>query len=344
MAMRIGHHLFDNPVWLAPMAGVTDRPVRVLCRSLGAGMAISEMIHSDTNLWDTQKSDRRLDIHNEPGPICVQIAGYDPVMIAKAARAHEERGVDIVDINLGCPAKKVLKKAAGSALMRDEELCAKIFKSVVGAVQIPVTVKMRTGWDHLSKNGPLIAKMAEDLGLQAVTMHGRTRCDMFKGDAEYETIRRTRDLINIPLIANGDINSTAKAKHILRVTGANAVMIGRGTQGDPWLPGIIAAELLGQSKTRPVVVEQIRIMAGLIREIQKFYGEQTGVKMARKHMQWFLKRFANGAKAWPQLHSIVDPDIQYQQFIKLIDGGGLRDGSQGSSQTVYRPVFERARR
>jgi tRNA-dihydrouridine synthase B len=312
------------------MAGVTDRPVRVLCRTLGAGMAISEMIHSDTSLWDTKKSDRRLDIRDEPGPISVQIAGYDPQMMAKAARANEERGADIIDINLGCPAKKVLKKAAGSALMRDEALCAEIFRQVVSAVQIPVTVKMRTGWDHLSKNGPVIAKMAEALGLQAVTMHGRTRCDMYKGDAEYDTIQRTREAIQIPLIANGDITSTEKAREVLSTTGADAVMIGRGTQGDPWLPGIIAAELDCRSLSRPGVEVQIATMAELIREIQLFYGEYTGVKMARKHMQWFLKRFANGAQAWSQLHSIVDPDVQYQQFKELIDGGGLRDGIEGT--------------
>ena len=289
-------------------------------------MAISEMIHSDTSLWDTKKSDRRLDIQDEPGPISVQIAGYDPQMMAKAARANEERGADIIDINLGCPAKKVLKKAAGSALMRDEALCAEIFRQVVNSVQIPVTVKMRTGWDHLSKNGPVIAKMAEALGLQAVTMHGRTRCDMYKGDAEYDTIQRTREAIQIPLIANGDITSTAKARRILSTTGVDAVMIGRGTQGDPWLPGIIAAELDGRALSRPRVEVQIATIAELIREIQVFYGENTGVKMARKHMQWFLKRFANGAEAWSQLQSIVDPDVQYQQFKELIDGGGLRDG------------------
>ena len=289
-------------------------------------MAISEMIHSDTSLWDTKKSDRRLDIQDEPGPISVQIAGYDPQMMAKAARANEERGADIIDINLGCPAKKVLKKAAGSALMRDEALCAEIFRQVVNSVQIPVTVKMRTGWDHLSKNGPVIAKMAEALGLQAVTMHGRTRCDMYKGDAEYDTIQRTREAIQIPLIANGDITSTAKARGILSTTGVDAVMIGRGTQGDPWLPGIIAAGLDGRTLSRPSVEVQIATMAELIREIQVFYGENTGVKMARKHMQWFLKRFANGAEAWSQLQSIVDPDVQYQQFKELIDGGGLRDG------------------
>ncbi|MGB0225015.1 MAG: tRNA dihydrouridine synthase DusB [Litorivicinaceae bacterium] len=324
--LRIGSHQFDNPVWLAPMAGVTDRPVRVLCRTLGAGMAISEMIHSDTSLWETKKSDRRLDIQDEPGPISIQIAGYDPRMMAKAARANEERGADIIDINLGCPAKKVLKKAAGSALMRDEALCAEIFRQVTKAVQIPVTVKMRTGWDQLSKNGPIIAKMAEDLGLQAVTMHGRTRCDLYKGEAEYDTIRRTRDVIQIPLIANGDITSTDKARGVLSATGADAVMIGRGTQGDPWLPGLIAAELSGRCLSRPTIEVQIRTMAELVKDIQLFYGERTGVKMARKHMQWFLKRFANGAEAWSQLQTIVDAEVQYQRFKELIDGGGLRDG------------------
>ena len=289
-------------------------------------MAISEMIHSDMSLWDTKKSDRRLDIQDEPGPISIQIAGYDPQMMAKAARANEERGADIIDINLGCPAKKVLKKAAGSALMRDEALCAEIFRQVVSAVQVPVTVKMRTGWDRLSKNGPVIAKMAEALGLQAVTMHGRTRCDMYRGDAEYDTIQRTREAIQIPLIANGDITSTEKARKVLSTTGVDAVMIGRGTQGDPWLPGIMAAELDGRALSRPRVEVQIATMAELIREIQAFYGENTGVKMARKHMQWFLKRFANGAEAWSQLQSIVDPELQYQQFKELIDGGGLRDG------------------
>jgi tRNA-dihydrouridine synthase B len=293
-------------------------------------MAISEMIHSDMSLWDTKKSDRRLDIQDETGPISIQIAGYDPQMMAKAARANEERGADIIDINLGCPAKKVLKKAAGSALMRDEALCAEIFRQVVSAVQVPVTVKMRTGWDRLSKNGPVIAKMAEALGLQAVTMHGRTRCDMYKGDAEYDTIQRTREAIQIPLIANGDITSTEKARKILSTTGVDAVMIGRGTQGDPWLPGIIAAELDGRALSRPRVEVQIATMAELIREIQVFYGENTGVKMARKHMQWFLKRFANGAEAWSHLQSIVDPDLQYQQFKELIDGGGLRDGIEGT--------------
>lgn len=332
--MRIGDLHIDNPVWLAPMAGVTDRPVRMLCRQLGAGMAISEMVHADQALWHTRKSSHRLDHTNEPGPISMQIAGYDPKMLADAARAHVDHGADIIDINLGCPAKKVLKKAAGSALMRDEALVADIFRAVVAAVHVPVTVKMRTGWDAANRNGPVIAQMAESLGLQAVTMHGRTRCDMYKGNAEYDTIKRTRDALRIPLIANGDITSTSIARRVLRDTGADAVMIGRGTQGDPWLPGIIAAELSGNSRFRPDIATQIRTMATLITDLQHFYGEPLGVRVSRKHMQWFLKRFANGAKAWSELHSVTDPDIQVGRFLELIDGGGLRDGTQRAGQTA----------
>lgn len=332
--MRIGDLHIANPVWLAPMAGVTDRPVRILCRQLGAGMAISEMIHADQALWHTRKSSHRLDHTDEPGPISMQIAGYDPKMLADAARAHVEHGADIVDINLGCPAKKVLKKAAGSALMRDEALVADIFRAVVAAVQVPVTVKMRTGWDATNRNGPAIARMAESLGLQAVTMHGRTRCDMYKGSAEYDTIKRTRDALTIPLIANGDITSTAIARRVLHETGADAVMIGRGTQGDPWLPGIIAAELAGMTRLRPDIATQIRTMAALVSELQHFYGEPLGVRVARKHLQWFLKRFANGAKAWSELHSVIDPEIQVSRFLELIDGGGLRDGTQRAGQTA----------
>ena len=332
--MRIGDIEFSNPVWLAPMAGVTDRPVRVLCRSLGAGMAISEMVHSDTGLWHTAKSDRRLDHRDEPGPISIQIAGYDPGMMANAARQNEERGADIIDINLGCPAKKVLKKAAGSALMRDEALVADIFRAVVSAVTIPVTVKMRTGWDANHRNGPQIAVMAQALGLQAVTMHGRTRCDMYKGDAEYDTLKQTRDAIGIPLIANGDITTTAKASRVLADTGADAVMIGRGTQGDPWLPGIIAAELSGAPRNRPSVDGQLQAVTELVGELHAFYGPHTGVKIARKHLQWFLKRFANGSHAWSKLHPITDADMQMRQLEELIDGGGLRDGTEGTGQTA----------
>ncbi len=337
--MRIGDLTFDNPVWLAPMAGVTDRPVRILCKQLGAGMAISEMVHADIALWESKKSAHRLDHDNEPGPISVQIAGYDPRMLAEAARENVERGADIIDINLGCPAKKVLKKAAGSALMRDEPLVADIFRAVVGAVDVPVTVKMRTGWDHGSRNGPNIAKMAESLGLQAVTMHGRTRCDMYRGDAEYDTIKRTRECLTIPLIANGDIASTHKARDVLQQTGADAVMIGRGTQGDPWLPGIIAAELAGETRMRPDTETQIRVMAQLVSDIQTFYGEFTGVRMARKHLQWFLKRFANGAKAWSELREITDAETQTRRLLELIDGGGLRDGTQGTDQAAARSVL-----
>ena len=215
--------------------------------------------------------------------------------------------------------------------MRDEALCAEIFRQVVNAVEIPVTVKMRTGWDHQSKNGPVIAKMAQDLGLQAVTMHGRTRCDMYKGGAEYDTIRRTRDAVQIPLIANGDITSTDKAR------GCLSGHWRRCGNGRSWDSRRSVAARNHCSRTQraeqyldPLSRSRLQTMAELIREIQLFYGENTGVKMARKHMQWFLKRFANGAEAWSQLHPIVDPDLQYQQFKELIDGGGLRDGIEGT--------------
>ncbi|MDP5363828.1 MAG: tRNA dihydrouridine synthase DusB [Litorivicinaceae bacterium] len=321
--MRIGDLQFDNPVWLAPMAGVTDRPVRILARQLGAGMAVSEMVHADLALWNTPKSSRRLDHTTEPGPISMQIAGYDPAMLADAARAHVERGADIIDINLGCPAKKVLKKAAGSALMREEALVADIFRAVVKAVQVPVTVKMRTGWDHAHKNGPEIAKMAEALGLQAVTMHGRTRCDYFKGGVEYDTIRRTRDCLQIPLIANGDIDSAAGARRVLAETGADAVMIGRATQGNPWLAGQIAADLMATPISKPDIPTQVRLMADLVLAIHAFYGPVTGVKMARKHMCWFLARFEGGAAIWQQLCRETDLERQHRLFLAAAAEGRL---------------------
>lgn len=321
--MQIGDLHFTNPVWLAPMAGVTDRPVRALARQLGAGMAVSEMVHADLALWNTPKSSRRLDHSQEPGPISMQIAGYDPAMLAEAARAHVDRGADIIDINLGCPAKKVLKKAAGSALMRDEALVADIFRAVVKAVPVPVTVKMRTGWDHAHKNGPVIAQMAESLGLQAVTMHGRTRCDYFKGDVEYDTIRRTRDCLTIPLIANGDIRTAAQARSVLASTGADAVMIGRATQGNPWLAGQIAAALMDQPIPSPTIPAQVRVMADLVSAIHTFYGPVTGVKMARKHMSWFLARFEGGAQIWASLCQETDLEIQHRLFLAAAEEGQL---------------------
>lgn len=321
--MKIGDHSFPNPVWLAPMAGVTDRPVRILARRLGAGMAISEMVHADLQLWTTPKSARRLDHVDEPGPISMQIAGYDPTMLAEAARAHVDHGAHIIDINLGCPAKKVLKKAAGSALMREEALVADIFRAVVKAVPVPVTVKMRTGWDGGQKNGPKIAQMAESLGLQAVTMHGRTRADYFKGAVEYDTIRRTRDCIQIPLIANGDIDSASRAHAVLESTGANAVMIGRATQGNPWLPGQIAATLQGLQPESPAISEQVTVMADLVVAIHDFYGPITGVKMARKHLSWFLARFDGGAAIWQRLCRETDLEVQHRLFLAAAAEGQL---------------------
>ena len=233
--MQIGSHLLSSPVFLAPMAGVTDRPFRQLCHEMGAGLVVSEMVTSESRLWNSRKTRLRMDHQGEVGPISVQIAGTEPEKMAEAARFNVENGAQIIDINMGCPAKKVCNVAAGSALMKDEQRVAKILKAVVESVDIPVTLKMRTGWDHDNRNAPTIARIAEDSGIQMLSMHGRTRADAYKGDAEYEMIAQVKQLINIPLVANGDINSAQKAKQVMDYTGADAVMIGRAAQGKPWI-------------------------------------------------------------------------------------------------------------
>src|SRR5690606_30042696 len=231
--INIGPHQLSNRVILAPMAGVTDRPFRRMCRELGAGLVVSEMVTSDTRLWNSRKSRQRLDHTGEPGPRSVQIAGGDPQMMAEAARMNRDNGAQIIDINMGCPAKKVCNKAAGSALLRDEPLVAAILEAVVAAVDIPVTLKIRTGWDPANRNGVRIARIAEQSGIQALAVHGRTRSELYTGEAEYDTIAQIRQAISIPLFANGDIDSPEKARQVLDYTGADAVMIGRAAQGRP---------------------------------------------------------------------------------------------------------------
>ncbi|MEP6882877.1 MAG: tRNA dihydrouridine synthase DusB, partial [Dokdonella sp.] len=238
--MHIGNFKIDPPVVLAPMAGVTDKPFRQLCKRLGAGLAVSEMTTADPRLWHTAKSQRRADHAGEPDPISVQIAGYDPQMLADAARYNVDLGAQLIDINMGCPAKKVCNVYSGSALLQDEALVARIVDAVVKAVKVPVTLKIRTGWNRDNRNGVRIAKIAEDAGIAALAVHGRTRADLYQGDAEYVTIAAIRDAIRIPLMANGDIDSPQKALHVLKVTGADAVMIGRAAQGRPWILGEIA--------------------------------------------------------------------------------------------------------
>ncbi|MES9845305.1 MAG: tRNA dihydrouridine synthase DusB, partial [Candidatus Sedimenticola sp. 6PFRAG5] len=233
--MQIGPYKLDNNLVLAPMAGVTDRPFRQLCRKMGAGMAVSEMVSANSALWGTTKTVRRLDFTGEPGPISVQILGADPKTMAEAARVNVGFGAQIVDINMGCPAKKVCKVSAGSALMKDELLVGRILRSVVEATDVPVTLKIRTGWDRENRNGLEIAKIAEDCGIKALAIHGRTRADKFSGDAEYETIRSIKQSIGIPVIANGDINTPQKARQVLELTGVDGIMVGRAAQGRPWV-------------------------------------------------------------------------------------------------------------
>jgi tRNA-dihydrouridine synthase B len=233
--MQIGNHILKNNLVVAPMAGVTDRPFRQLCKKLGAGLAVSEMVTSNSLLYGSEKTRRRANHEGEVDPISVQIAGADPKMMAEAARYNVDNGAQIIDINMGCPAKKICNVMAGSALLKDEPLVSQILKAVVGAVDVPVTLKIRTGWDKQNRNAVMIAKMAEDIGVLALAMHGRTRACLYMGDAEYDTIAAVKQAVNIPLIANGDITTPEKAKFVLDYTGADAVMIGRAAQGRPWI-------------------------------------------------------------------------------------------------------------
>jgi tRNA-dihydrouridine synthase B len=288
--MRIGPHVIDPPLILAPMAGVTDKPFRSLCKRLGAGYAISEMTTSDPRLWRTRKSQHRLDHAGEPAPIGVQIAGADPDALAAAARHCVEHGAQIVDINMGCPAKKVCNSWAGSALLCDEALVARILAAVVGAVDVPVTLKIRTGWSRDNKNGLAIARLAEDSGIRALAVHGRTRDMLYAGEAEYETTAAIKQALRIPVIANGDVASPDKARDVLARTGADALMIGRAAQGRPWIFREIARFLAtGERVPETSVREVCDILLAHVAELHAFYGEPAGVRIARKHLSWYAK-------------------------------------------------------
>jgi tRNA-dihydrouridine synthase B len=305
--IQIGPHVIGNPVILAPMAGVTDRPFRELCRQQGAGLVVSEMVTSDTSLWDTRKSRMRLDHSGVSGPISVQIAGGDPQMMAEAARENVRRGAQIIDINMGCPAKKVCKKAAGSALLRDEKLVADILESVVESVSVPVTLKIRTGWCPDSRNGLTVAKMAEDLGIAALAVHGRTRACGYHGQAEFDTIAEIVSAVKIPVFANGDITGADRAREVLEYTGAAAVMIGRAAQGRPWIFREIAHFLAtGERLPEPSLEEVRELLLTHLSELHRFYGEVMGGRIARKHVGWYLKTLADSEafhKTFNQLES-----------------------------------------
>jgi tRNA-dihydrouridine synthase B len=289
-AMRIGSFLIDPPVVLAPMAGVTDKPFRQLCKRLGAGLAVSEMTTADPRLWATRKSLKRMDHAGEPAPVSVQIAGYDPAMLAEAARHNVDHGAEIVDINMGCPAKKVCNVWSGSALLQDEALVARILEAVVGAVDVPVTLKIRTGWNRENRNGVAIAKIAEASGIAALAVHGRTRADLYQGDAEYETIAAIKAAIRIPVLANGDVDSPAKARAVLDATQCHAVMIGRAAQGRPWIFREVAHYLATGEILAPPSAGEVRdILLCHLADLYAFYGEPQGVRIARKHLGWYAK-------------------------------------------------------
>lgn len=288
--MLIGSFQIDPPLVLAPMAGVTDKPFRLLCKRLGAGYAVSEMTTSDSRLWKTKKSLWRMDHVGEPDPIGVQIAGGDPGFLAEAARFNADHGAQIIDINMGCPAKKVCNVWAGSALLQDEALVARILSVVVKAVSIPVTLKIRTGWREDQKNGVRIARIAEDCGVAALAVHGRTRDMHYTGVAEYETIAAIKQAVRIPILANGDITSPQKALEVLRATGADALMIGRAAQGRPWIFREIAY-FLRTGTFLPTLhpLEVAQILQGHLEQLYSFYGEEAGVRIARKHLGWYAK-------------------------------------------------------
>ncbi|WP_137818543.1 tRNA dihydrouridine synthase DusB [Pseudomonas sp. 2FG] len=310
-AVRIGPYTLPNQLILAPMAGVTDRPFRQLCRRLGAGLVVSEMVTSDMSLWNTRKSSLRLIHAGDPEPRSVQIAGGYPQMLADAARANVALGAQIIDINMGCPAKKVCNKAAGSALLKDELLVSAILQAVVAAVDVPVTLKIRTGWDRENKNGIAVAKIAEQSGIQALAVHGRTRADLYSGEAEYETIAAIKQAVSIPVFANGDIDSPEKARQVLAATGADALLIGRAAQGRPWIFREIEHYLrTGVKLPVPTLHEVERILLEHLAELHSFYGDVMGVRIARKHVGWYLATLPGAREFRAQFNRLENTDVQ----------------------------------
>ena len=319
--MQIGSYQLKNNLIVAPMAGVTDRPFRMLCKRMGAGMAVSEMVASNSLLYGSEKTKRRANHEGEVDPISVQIVGADPKMLAQAARYNVDNGAQIIDINMGCPAKKICNVMAGSALMQNEKLVADILETVVAAVDVPVTLKMRTGWDKANRNAANIARIAESCGIQALAIHGRTRACAYTGEAEYDTIRAVKSAVNIPIIANGDITTPEKARFVLQHTGADAVMIGRAAQGRPWLFREIAHFLdTGTYLLSPQVSEIQEILIGHVHELYAFYGEQTGMRVARKHISWYTKGLAGSAHFRHQMNQLESIPEQLQAVNDFFEG------------------------
>ena len=318
--MQIGPYSLETPVILAPMAGVTDRPFRQICLRMGAGMAVSEMMLANPDTWDTRKSRHRRYHADEPGIRSVQILGADPALMADTARMNEDSGAQIIDINMGCPAKKVNKKLAGSALLQDPVLVADILHAVVNAVKVPVTLKIRTGWSPEQRNGVEIARLAEQAGIAALTVHGRTRACLFRGQAEYDTIKAIRQAVSIPVIANGDIDSAEKAHEVLHYTGAAAVMVGRAAQGQPWIFQQIRHYLSHQQPLAAPSLEEVRaIVLEHVDGLHRFYGEYQGVRFARKHVAWYVERMANSDDFRKGFNALDSADAQLDALKYFFD-------------------------
>ena len=329
--MQIGPWTLPNNVLVAPMAGVTDRPFRQLCKRLGAGYAVSEMAASNPRLWDSVKTSRRLNHDGEIAPVSVQIAGADPAMMAEAAAFNAQRGARIIDINMGCPVKKVCNVASGSALLRHEDLVQRILDAVVSAcvpLGVPVTLKTRTGWDREHKNALRIARMAQDAGIAALTLHGRTRADLYTGEAEYDTIREVKAALDIPVVANGDITSPEKARAVLDYTGADAVMIGRAAQGRPWIFREVDHYLrTGNKLAAPSYAEMRDLLLEHLDDHYRFYGEHTGVRTARKHIGWYIEGLP-GAEDFRSRMNLIDNTTDQAQAVARWFGQLARDGAE----------------
>ena len=313
---NIGPYQIQRKTVLAPMAGVTDLPFRQLCREMGAGLVVSEMVAADPSTWSSRKSRLRIQFADEPAPRSVQIAGYDPLMMAEAARFNVKQGAEIIDINMGCPAKKVLKKAAGSALLQHPDLVRDILHAVVDSVDVPVTLKIRTGWDRQNRNAVTIAKIAEDAGIAALAIHGRTRACRFVKEVEYDSIADVVSAVSMPVIANGDITSPEKALAVLKHTGAAAVMIGRAAQGNPWIFQQINHFLEnGEVAAKPSIEEAERVMCRHLLALHEFYGEIAGVRIARKHIGWYVNNLSGG-KAFAQQFNKIENHLEQQDLLQ----------------------------
>ncbi|CAO95319.1 tRNA dihydrouridine synthase DusB [Erwinia tasmaniensis] len=311
--MRIGNHQLRNRLIAAPMAGITDRPFRTLCYAMGAGMTVSEMLSSNPEVWASDKSRLRMVHSDEPGIRTVQIAGCDPTEMAGAARINAASGAQVIDINMGCPAKKVNRKMAGSALLQHPELVKSILSAVVNAVDVPVTLKIRTGWDSDNRNCVEIAQLAERCGIQALTIHGRTRACLFNGEAEYDSIRTVKQNVSIPVIANGDITDPHKARAVLDYTGADALMIGRAAQGRPWIFREIQHYLDTGELLAPMPLAEVkRLLIGHLRELHDFYGQRKGYRIARKHVSWYLQEHAPNDQFRRTFNAIEDASEQLE--------------------------------